>query len=368
MPVTPTTQLVLLDPRQLRVDPDNIRIRKDQGNLESLAESIGEHGVLQPLGVIQVDGYHQVVFGNRRREAAILAGLDRVPCVILPTTDDDDVLVLQILENVQREDLNDLEKAEAFARLRRRLATKYDVKGEQARDELVAKALGINERTVRRYLSLRELVPAVRDLVADGELTVTQAQHLRALTPAARQEAMAHFAVERGLTAAQISRTVTLLVQNPNLTIEMALRMADRDDSVPPASGGDAPVPVAAPAPAAPVAPVARPATAPIEDPDDDSDLWDDDPEEPDELGDPPGTVRARQPDTADRSRVFRIHSVDAFADLVERLGQCIRDGDITSLADQDAAAPMKLRLVLRQMEAVTKDLRLYLNRRQWAD
>ena len=310
-------------------------------------------------------GYHQVVFGNRRREAAILAGLDHVPCVILPTTDEDEVLVLQILENLQREDLNDMEKAEAFARLRRRLATKYDIKGEQARDETVAKVLGITDRTVRRYLSLRELVPAVRDLVADGELTVTQAQHLRALTPAARQEAMAHFAVEHGLTAAQISRTVALLVGNSNLTIEMALRMANRDESPPVPAAGDVPAPVAG-APLA--APTPLPAGPHVDDPDDDSDLWDDDPDDPTEVADQRGPAQARQPDTADRSRVFRIHSIDAFADLVERLSQCLRDGDITVIADQDETAPMKLRLVLRQLESVTKDLRLYLNRRQWAD
>lgn len=358
-----TAELVLLDPRALRVDPDNLRIRKDSGNLEGLAQSIGEHGVLQPLGVIEADDAYRVIFGNRRREAAILAGLDRVPCVLLPVQDEDDLLVLQVLENLQREDLNDMEKAEAFARLRRRLATKYDIKGEQARDEMVARVLGLNERTVRRYLALRELAPAVRDLVADGDLSVTQAQHLRALTPAARQESMARFAVEKGLTAAQISRTVALLVRNSNLTIEMALRMSENgEDSLP------VPIAPAAPAPAAAALATPTPAAAKapkIEDPNDDSDLWDD---EPDDDPDEPLGMMAAPPATANGNRVFKIHSVDAFADLVERLAQCVRDGDITVIADQDPAAPMKLRLIQKQLETVTRDLKLYLKRRRWAE
>lgn len=358
-----TPELILLDPRELHVEPDNLRIRRENGNLDSLAQSIGEHGILQPIGVVRGNGVHRLVFGNRRREAAIIAGLDAVPCIVLPTDDEDELLILQVLENLQREDLNDMEKAEAFARLRRRLAIKYDVKGEQARDELVANVLGLNERTVRRYLALRELAPAVRDLVADGALSVTQAQHLRALTPAARQEAMAHFAVEKGLTAAQISRTVSLLARNANLTVEMALRMGDEEDDgvvvAPPT-----PVP-----PAAAAALAAPPAIKPpkFEDPDDDRDLWDDD----DAIDDPePGVspVMARDPATANGNRVFRIHSVDAFADLVERLNVCVRDGDITVIADQDEAAPMKLRLVLRQLESLSKDLRLYLKRRRWAE
>lgn len=353
-------RLVLLDPRDLRPDQDSIR--KDLRSLDTLAESIAEHGVLQPLGVVEGDGYHQVVFGGRRREAAIMAGLDEVPCIVLPTQDEDELLVLQVLENLQREDLNDMEKAEAFARLRRRLAAKYDVRGEQARDELVARVLGLNERTVRRYLALRELAPAVRDLVADGALTVTQAQHLRALTPPVRQEAMARYAAEKGLTAAQISRTVGLLARNANLTIEMALRMTD--------DGEDGTV-LTSPAPVASAALAAAPAaSAPaqqrIEDPNDDSDLWDDEPDdEPAGFG---GQAAVREPATANGNRVFRIHSVDAFADLVERVSQCVRDGDITVISDQDEAAPMKLRLIVRQLESVTKDLKLYLKRRRWAE
>lgn len=351
-------RLVLLDPRQLQTDPESIR--KDLGSLDNLAQSIGEHGVLQPLGVVENAGNHQVVFGLRRREAAIIAGLEEVPCIVLPVQDEDEMLVLQVLENLQREDLNDMEKAEAFARLRRRLAAKYGIVGEQARDELVAQVLGLNERTVRRYLALRELAPAVRDLVADGALTVTQAQHLRALAPAVRQEAMARYAAEKGLTAAQISRTVALLARNANLTIEMALKMAEDGEEAP---AGPAPVPATAALAAESPVRQAAPAFA---DPNDDSDLWDD---EPDEADDPAlQKVKLRDPATANGNRVFRVHSVDAFADLVERLAQCVRDGDITVIADQDEAAPMKLRLILRQLEALAKDMRLYLKRRHWAE
>src|SRR5687768_2014054 len=111
---TPTA-LLELDPRQIAPDPDNVR-RNDGDGLDALADSLREHGVLQPLGVTRESGGFRVVYGSRRREAAILAGLPRVPCVLVEAPAEDR-LVRQLVENLQRQDLNDLDKAEGLARL-----------------------------------------------------------------------------------------------------------------------------------------------------------------------------------------------------------------------------------------------------------
>src|SRR5918911_5213213 len=113
-------KLLYLDPRALEADPQGVR--EEPGNVDGLAATIAEHGLLQPLGVLDVGhGRYRVVYGNRRREAALRLGLERVPCIILDA-DDPQTLIQQLTENVQRQDLNDLEKARAFARLREQLA------------------------------------------------------------------------------------------------------------------------------------------------------------------------------------------------------------------------------------------------------
>src|ERR671927_1762901 len=112
-------KLLYLDPRALEADPGGVR--DEPGNGEGLAATIAEHGLLQPIGVTQLGhGRYRVVYGNRRREAALKLGLEKVPCIILDA-DDPRTLIQQLTENVQRQDLNDLEKARAFARLRERL-------------------------------------------------------------------------------------------------------------------------------------------------------------------------------------------------------------------------------------------------------
>jgi ParB family chromosome partitioning protein len=154
--------LLYLDPRQL--EPDEANVRREAGDLEGLAASLRRYGVLQPLGVVPVngdgrgsppggsEGRYRVVYGNRRREAAIMAGLPTVPCVPVSLGAHPDQLVAQLLENMQRRDLNDMEKAEGLARLRRQLAAEMGSgTGTEALDGRVAELVGLSARTVRRY-------------------------------------------------------------------------------------------------------------------------------------------------------------------------------------------------------------------------
>ena len=168
-----------------------------------------------------------------------------MPCLPLPQQDGPDPLVAQLLENMQRRDLNDMEKAEGLARLRRFLAAGGDSDlqdrgqkgaesgpdlaggaGGSSLDERLGALVGLAPRTVRRYLALRSLPPAVRDLLAEERLTVTQAQHLHQLPSPAQQEQVGARAAAEEWTAALVSRVCAALVRSPGSSLDEALRAA----------------------------------------------------------------------------------------------------------------------------------------------
>jgi ParB family transcriptional regulator, chromosome partitioning protein len=348
MPLSTSTSLLELDPRQIAPDPDNVR-REEQDSLESLAESLRDHGVLQPLGVARDNGSFRVVYGARRRSAAILAGLPTVPCVLVEAAPEDR-LVRQLVENLQRRDLNDLDQADGLARLRRDLARRLDGAAERELDEAVGRTVGLSASTVRRYLGLRELAAPVRDLIADGQLTVTQAQHLGSIGDATRQEEVARLAVERGLSAAAIARACKAALARPNLSAAEAIDLGESNAELP-----EAPQPKAK---------LERLAKAPkAADDDSDADLWDEPRGAADDDDDGPlAAVR----ESADGHRVFKIQSVAVFCDEVDRLARALVDGDLDRAAADDPAAPLKLRLAARQMEHTGKLLNQLLAKRGW--
>jgi ParB family transcriptional regulator, chromosome partitioning protein len=146
---------------RIRFNPFQPRKRVDETRLEELVASIREHGVIQPVLVTEtLDGY-QLVAGERRVRAAILAGLDRIPAVIRQLTDRDQ-LELAIVENVQRADLNAIEEANAY----RQLIDEFGFSQEQ-----VAARIGRARPTVANTLRLLELARAVQDAVAEGRVS-----------------------------------------------------------------------------------------------------------------------------------------------------------------------------------------------------
>jgi ParB family chromosome partitioning protein len=338
--------LLELDPRDLLPDPDNVR-RDDAEGLESLAASLREHGLLQPIGVTRDGSAYRVLYGSRRRAAAIEAGLERIACVLVEAAPPDR-LVRQLVENLQRQDLNPLDQAEGLARLRRDLARRDPGSSDRELDEGTARAVGLSAATVRRYLGLRDLAAPVRDLLAEGQLSVTQAQHLGALRDAGLQEQLARLAVERGLSAAALGRASKALQNRPNLAVEEAIALAESAAELPnalPEKGKQA-----------------RLAPRPKAEQEDDADLWEHEPA--DELDEAPvaGAV-----ETADGNRVFKIRSVASFCDEVDRLARALEGGDLDRLAANDPAAPIKLRLTARQLDHASRLLNGLLRRRGWA-
>jgi ParB family chromosome partitioning protein len=333
--------ILWLDPRQLIEDPENVR--HESTDVDGLAESIRQYGVLQPLGVSPHNGRYHVVYGTRRRRAAVQAGLENVPCVELTG----DRLICQLLENLQRAELNDMEKSEGFARLKERLALGNRELSETKLDELTARTLGVSASTVRRYLRLRELPTGLRALLRSGELTVTQAQHLFAVEDGAKQEEVGRTAAEKGLSAATISRACGLLAARPNLPVPEAIAAAERGESA-----------GAAALRAVEAADPARPAPRPKVDEgiSEDRELWGDEAITDDDME---RTAREAKVSpigdtlTADGNRVFKIHSVDSFCDEVNRIARCLSEGDLARALQKDPKGAMKLDLAKRQIQYV---------------
>lgn len=166
---------------RLQANPRQPRERMDDAALETLAASIREHGVIQPVLVVEtIDGY-QLVAGERRVRAARMAGLDRIPAVIRQLADHQQ-LELALVENLQREDLDPMEAARAY----RSLIDDFNFS-----QEALASRVGRARSTVANTLRLLDLHPAVQAAVADGAITEGHARALGGLetdaqAPAAR--------------------------------------------------------------------------------------------------------------------------------------------------------------------------------------
>jgi len=186
-----------------QVESCNAQPRKhfDEDKLEELAESIREHGIIQPLTVRKLSsGYYQIIAGERRWRAARLAGLDEVPVVIIEA-DDRKAMELAMIENLQREDLNPMEEAEGY----KSLIDQYGMTQEQA-----ARSVGKSRSAVANSLRLLTLSPALRRLVEEEKLSAGHARTLLPLSPALQEKAAAKV-MESALSVRQTEQLVKKL-------------------------------------------------------------------------------------------------------------------------------------------------------------
>lgn len=178
-----TAQAVTTLPLQrIEPNPNQPRKRFDEVELQALADSIAQHGLLQPLAVRDMgNGYYQIIAGERRWRACRLAGLSEVPVTVVEA-DDRTVMELALVENLQREDLNPMEEAEGY----RVLLEEYGLTQEQA-----AQQVGKSRSAVANALRLLTLSDEVRALVENGELTAGHARALLTLPNGRLQKAAA---------------------------------------------------------------------------------------------------------------------------------------------------------------------------------
>ena len=177
------------------------RKRFDDESLQELADSISQHGIIQPLTVRKLSsGYYQIIAGERRWRAARLVGLQEVPVIVIEA-DDRKAAELAMIENLQREDLNPMEEAAGF----QSLIESYHMTQEEA-----AQRVGKSRSAVTNALRLLGLTPSVRKLVEEGKLSAGHARALVPLSPSL-QESAANAIVSGGLSVRQTEALVKRL-------------------------------------------------------------------------------------------------------------------------------------------------------------
>ena len=173
----------------------------DQEKLEELADSIRQHGVIQPLTVRKLSsGYYQIIAGERRWRAARMTELTEIPAVVIEA-DDQKAMELAMIENLQREDLNPMEEAEGF----RALVANYGMTQEEA-----ARRVGKSRSAVANAMRLLDLSPALQELATEGQLSAGHARALLPLSPGLRAEA-AKTVIDGGLNVRQTEQLVKRL-------------------------------------------------------------------------------------------------------------------------------------------------------------
>ena len=183
-------------------NPHQPRKAFDDDELASLSESIRTHGVLQPVVVRQVGDGYQLVAGERRLRAARAAGLPQVP-VRLVNFNDQQVLEAALVENIQRSDLNPVEKAYGFK--------EYLDRFHMTHEQLAAR-LGLARPTITNLVGLLDLPVEVQDAVRVGQITLGHAKILKGITDRERQVGIVKQIVARGLS---VHATEALMKETP---------------------------------------------------------------------------------------------------------------------------------------------------------
>ena len=180
----------------VEIDPNLNQPRREfnKDALEQLSASIKQAGVLQPILVRENGTRYQIIAGERRYRAARLAGLETVPCIVRSLTDEQR-MEAALIENLQREDLNAVEEAQAIQSLMQQCGYTQDE---------AAKRLGKSRPAVANLLRLLTLPAEVLNMVISGELTAGHARALVAVTPDSRQIELAHQCVLHDYTVRRL--------------------------------------------------------------------------------------------------------------------------------------------------------------------
>ncbi len=181
VPTTKFGTLCTLPVDLIHPNPYQPRTVMDDKSLASLVASIKKSGMLQPITVRKRDGRHEIIAGERRWTAAKACGFTSVP-VIVRDADDEQMLELALIENIQREDLNAIDRAKAY----RRFCTRFNLRPEELADRL-----GEDRSTVSNYMRMLDLSAEVQELVAQGRLGMGHGRCLLGIADSRRRDELA---------------------------------------------------------------------------------------------------------------------------------------------------------------------------------
>lgn len=167
--VTVSSAPANLEIKQIEPDPEQPRKKFDEAKLKELSDSIKENGVIQPIIVSQVVGdKYRIIAGERRWRASKMAGLDSIPAIIKDISKRE-ILQFAIIENIQRDDLNPIEECDAY----QKLIEEFNYTQEQ-----LATSIGKSRSHIANLLRLRHLPEEVKEMVADGRISLGHAKIL----------------------------------------------------------------------------------------------------------------------------------------------------------------------------------------------
>jgi len=203
----PTKELPLV---RIKPNPFQPRRQFHEDALEELAQSIRVNGIIQPIVVRRAGDEYQIIAGERRWRAAQLAGLTTVP-VNVQELADDKLLEIALIENIQREDLNPIELAEAFERMVNEL---------QLSHEEIGRRTGKDRVTVTNTIRLLQLPPEVQQIVSSGKMSAGHARALIGVKDPDRQKNLAYSVIAENWTVRQIEKAVKDTVQGASDRLE----------------------------------------------------------------------------------------------------------------------------------------------------
>ena len=183
-----------IDINNIKPNANQPRKTFDEGKLEELADSIREHGLIQPLVVRKSTNGYEIVAGERRWRAARKIGIKEFPAIVRELSDEENML-LAIIENMQREDLDPIEEAEGISQM----IETYGLSQEQ-----VSKSLGKSRPYITNQLRLLKLPEELRKMVSDGRLSSGHVRALITIDDEEKQIKLAVQAVEQGLSVRQV--------------------------------------------------------------------------------------------------------------------------------------------------------------------
>lgn len=216
----PGTGVVTIPIDKVVPNPHQPRTQLDGVKLHELADSIREHGVLQPIIVKQVGDHYQLIAGERRWTAAKTAGLVEIPAIIPEASTPEAELEWALIENLQREDLSALDEAAGYQKLSHLFGYTQ---------EEIAQRVGKDRSTVANTLRLLSLPEAVRDKIGGGKLTAGHARALLALPSAAEQIKLANRVVSESLS---VRKTEEIVYGRPKRMLSRAKKRSPELEAV----------------------------------------------------------------------------------------------------------------------------------------
>lgn len=204
--------------------PNRSQPRKhfDESKLQELAESIKEKGILEPLIVRRVDQGYELIIGERRWRAAQKAGLKEVP-ILIKEVEGRDLLEISLIENLQREDLNPIEAAEAF---------KHLIEEFKISQEDLSKRIGKDRTTITNTLRLLKLPLEIREQLIQNRITSGHARAILSLETKEKQIELSSFIIKKGLSVREAEALAKRWSTKGKASISKSLKREDRSSQL----------------------------------------------------------------------------------------------------------------------------------------